>query len=146
MSKALDCALSLTEEFHKAQYLDDVDPKTVKALAVLVGNVLDPDENDRVLKALAKVDPSIDISDLSPETLEDHPQLTKEQGMRLMFWTIALIGALMQLEEPGFAPDPADEGKAAAMTKEWAEEMRKDLEATDPAFARYVFGGPGGPR
>lgn len=142
MSKALECALSLADEFHKAQYLDQVDEKTMKALALLMTSVLDQNESDQVMKALAKIDPEIDVSDITPETIENNPKLTKEQSLRLMFWTLAIIGTLMEMEDPGFMGpmSPAEKEEAEARTKEWAEEMRRDLEQADPAFARYVFG------
>ncbi|GEM_PF-3310205 len=140
MNKALECALSLTEEFHKAQYLDDVDPKTVKALAAMMLYALDLDECDQVLKKLAKIDPEADIGELTEEYIHDHPKLTKEERVRLMFWSLAMAVTLFEMEDVNMNLGPADKAEARLKAKEWGEEVRRELEEYDPDFARYVFG------
>jgi len=139
MSKTLQSALSLADEFHKAAYLDQVDPKIMKSLALMIAYVLDQDESLQVIKKLAKVDPALEIDDLSFETIEDHPYLSKDQRVRLAFWSMAILGALLNFER-GPASSPAEQEELDADSKEWLEGMRRELEENDPAFARYVFG------
>lgn len=136
MSAAMDCALSLVREFHKAQYLDDVDPKNIRALAVLMDKILPDDEAEHVLKILAGIDPKVRLSDVSFETINNDPSLSKAEAVRLVFWGLAVSVALMQVEgHTDLTPDEIDE-----TARELAEDIREDMEAADPAFARYVFG------
>ena len=141
MNKTMDFALSLADEFRRAQYLDDVPEKTLKTLAALMDNAMEEEQSDRLLKTLANIDQNIDLKGagiMDIMDINDHPDLTTAEKTRLMVWSLILAAAALERLLPGPSADAA--GEKTSTRDEWTEELRKDVEKDDPAFARYIFG------
>ncbi len=123
MSKTKEFALSLAEDFKKAEYLSTVDEVDSKAFVELL--MILPKEDANEVAAV--------LLDIPAD--KDNEDFTAIEQIKVSYFELALLGHLISKAN-------ADDNTTTASpeAEQMIEDMYQEAKALDPAFAKWAFG------